>query len=665
MINQKDNNEYLANTLRTIRNINRLINYEKDQTALLDGVCRHLKDSQGVKGGWIILLNKETPVEPYYHTGFGQGFQAMTDYLNAGNIPSCAQKAFEDENRNPVVNYGTCDDCPFYSQPGSITCPLYCSDNTPMGWLTVIISDERGKDKEAVRFFADLAEDIAHALKNIQTEKGLKESEERFERLFQNAPLGYQSLDEDGYFIEVNDAWVNTMGYEKREVLGRWFGDFLAPEYVEAFRERFPIFKAQGSIHSEFFMMHKNGERRYIVFEGRIGHDEQGNFRQTHCILADHTEKKKFEDALKESEAHFRSIFDNISNAILVYEPCPYEEDFILVDINPGGINLANRPGEELKGKKLTEIFPNIKKMGLLNPMLKASREGTSQYLPLAEYVDDNLSLVLESYINPLPSGRIICLMEDKTELSRMEERLRQSEKMEAIGKLAGGVAHDFNNILCGIIGYTELSQQIEELPEEALNNLEQILHAGERAKLLVNQILSFSRQKKMEKEVVNLTPQIREAVTFLKATLPATVEFSLSLDNNPPLVEADPMKIYEIIINLGTNAAAAMDYKGVIEVAFGTKKVKEQIEGISDPIPPGDYSLLTFADEGCGMTAQTISRIFEPFYTTKDVGKGTGMGLSVVFGIVKDHGGHITVSSEIERGSEFRLYFPQATNKA
>ena len=147
-------------------------------------------------------------------------------------------------------------------------------------------------------------------------EKALHESEERFQSLFERAPLGYQSLDFDGKFVEVNQAWCETLGYSSKDVTGKWFGDFLAPEYVDAFRERFPVFKMQGYIHSEFYMIHKNGDRRYIAFDGRIGYNPDGSFKQTHCILRDDTERKAAEDALQKSEARFRAIVENIHDAI-------------------------------------------------------------------------------------------------------------------------------------------------------------------------------------------------------------------------------------------------------------------------------------------------------------------------------------------------------------
>lgn len=153
---------------------------------------------------------------------------------------------------------------------------------------------------------------------HIKSEESLRENEEKFVSMFEKAPLGYQSLDENGYFIEVNEAWLNTLGYQKEEVAGKWFGDFLAPEFVDAFRKRFPIFKAQGHIHSEFVMIHRNGQRKFIAFDGRIGYKNDGSFKQTHCILQDISDRKLAEEELKESEEKYHSIYDNSNFGILL-----------------------------------------------------------------------------------------------------------------------------------------------------------------------------------------------------------------------------------------------------------------------------------------------------------------------------------------------------------
>jgi two-component system, cell cycle sensor histidine kinase and response regulator CckA len=660
MIKEKERSKYLTNTLRTIRDINRLIHYEKDSKTLLNGICQLITSSRGFQGGWIVLLDKEKPAEPFYHTGYGHSFQPMADYLKAGHIPPCAQEAMARSKSHTIVNFNSCDDCPFDldKKCGNMTCALF-DETAPLGWISITTNGKLIDDDEEVLLFTDLAEDIAHALRTLQVEKELKESETRFEMLFQRAPLGYQSLDIDGRFIEVNQAWLDTLGYSREEILGRWFGDFLAPEYVDAFRERFPLFKERGVIHSEFYMLHKSGERRYIIFEGRIGHKKNGDFQQTHCILADHTQKKKVEIALKESEDRLRCIFENINAGVFLYEACPDEEDFVLVDINQGGCQLVGENKEDLKGKKISQILRGSKEMGLLQSMLTASQTGIPQSLPMTSYKDEKLSLILESHISPLPSGKIVVLHEDKTDFFQMEERLRQSEKMEAIGKLAGGVAHDFNNILCGILGFTELTRCSPVLEEEERTYLDKILQAGDRAQKLIDQILSFSRQRSVEKIPVDLVKQVEEAITFLKATLPATIAVDIHLEKETMLILADSVKIYEIIINLCLNSASSMKNKGTITVFCHRETLLNQIAAVSETIEPGDYAVLTIKDEGCGMTEQTLNRIFEPFFTTKGVGEGTGMGLSVVFGIVHDHKGRIIVTSEPDRGTEFKIYFP------
>ena len=287
----------------------------------------------------------------------------------------------------------------------------------------------------------------------------LRESEQRFMDLFEKVPAGYQSLDEEGYFIEVNPQWLDLLGYSREEVLGRWFGDFLAPSYREAFRERFPVFKERGKIHSEFQMLHKNGERLFIAFEGRISYRDDGSFKQTHCLLSDITEQKKSNEVLMQNEQYFKCLFDLLNSGITILELDSECGDFIIRKMNPSG-ELINRVSQvDVQGRLLKEVFPAVEDTGLLELIRKCCLTGRPQYLPLREYRDERISIHMESYVAKLPSGEIMLIYDDRTSQVQMEKRVRESEKMEAIGHLAGGIAHDFNNILTGILGFTELTR--------------------------------------------------------------------------------------------------------------------------------------------------------------------------------------------------------------
>jgi PAS domain S-box-containing protein len=259
-------------------------------------------------------------------------------------------------------------------------------------------------------------------------------------------------------------------------------------------------------------------------------------------------------------------------------------------------------------------------------------------------------------------SSRLSGICTDITARKRLEETLVQAHKMEALGTLAGGVAHDFNNILMAIGGNVELA--VGELPpgHPALQNLDRIDKAINRASSLVRQILRFSRQQPPARAVIPLAQEIEEAVRLLRATLPARIEIRVEYLAGVPPVSVDSTQVHQILMNLGANAAHAMgEGSGEISIFLeGVILFADQSES-SAGLPPGRYARLRFRDNGCGMDQTTLARAFEPFFTTKEVGKGTGLGLSVIHSIMNNYGGAVTVESVVGVGTTFQLYFPAA----
>lgn len=258
--------------------------------------------------------------------------------------------------------------------------------------------------------------------------------------------------------------------------------------------------------------------------------------------------------------------------------------------------------------------------------------------------------------------GRLLSydgVVKDITEIREIEARLRQSEKMEAIGTLAGGIAHDFNNVLGGIIGYSEMSLDLAEKGSILERNLLQVLKASDRARNLVRQILTFSRKGKQEKTVIEIQPIVKEVLDLLQASIPSSVIIESDLRKNTKPVFADATKIHEIILNLVTNAVYAMKRKGTLTVRLYAESLKLETSCILGKIAPGEYTVIEIADTGCGMDISTLSKAFDPFFTTKPVGEGTGMGLSVVMGVLQSHGGDLQVTSEPGKGATFRVFLP------
>ncbi len=282
------------------------------------------------------------------------------------------------------------------------------------------------------------------------------------------------------------------------------------------------------------------------------------------------------------------------------------------------------------------------------------------------------LSIVLLNTANALESLEFYSLLRNQNEnlekmveertqtLAKYERQLQQVLKIQAIGTLAGGIAHDFNNILFPIVGYTELT--MDEVPDDSVahNNLEEVLKAAHRAKDLVQQILTFSRQSGQERKPVKVHLIIKEALKLLRASIPASIEIINNIDDDCHPVMGDATQIHQVIMNLCTNAYQAMQDKGgTLEVNLSEVNVgyEETVKKIG--MQPGKHLQLLVRDEGCGMDAVVLNRIFEPYYTTKEQGKGTGLGLSVIHGIVKNHRGDISVTSSPGKGTTFKVYLP------
>jgi PAS domain S-box-containing protein len=277
----------------------------------------------------------------------------------------------------------------------------------------------------------------------------------------------------------------------------------------------------------------------------------------------------------------------------------------------------------------------------------------------------------METSVTPIvgEDGRlrhIVYVKRDVTQERRMERQLRQTQKLQAIGTLAGGIAHDFNNILSAILGSAQLALLMSEGNDRLRRPLERILQASQRASDMVRQILTFSRSEEKPFDNIHLLSVLEEALQLLRSSLPATIRMETQLEVGDDGVFGDATQLHQVIMNLCTNAAHAMkDGHGLLEVKLSEKKVSSRFQAEALGIAPGDYLCLSVRDTGVGIPPDIADRIFEPFFTTKAAGEGTGLGLSVVHGIVRSHGGGIEVQSRLGEGSVFRVYLPKSAGES
>jgi PAS domain S-box-containing protein len=385
-------------------------------------------------------------------------------------------------------------------------------------------------------------------------------------------------------------------------------------------------------------------------------------------MFTDIEERKRSEAALRESQQRFQELAENIEEVFWMTDP---QKDRMLY-ISPAY--------EKIWGRTIASLYENPQ------TWLEGIHPEDRERIRIAAHgrqVDGNYD---ETYRIVRPDGsirwiqdrafpirdelgrvyRIAGLAEDITARRQLEEQFRQAQKMEAIGTLAGGIAHDFNNILGAICGYTDLAKMDLNEHPEILAHLDSVSQAAARAAALVRQILAFSRKQAQERKVIQLRHIVSEALNLLRATIPATIAFRSSLPPNTHTVLADATQVHQIVMNLATNAWHAMkDKPGVLHVQLENFVVDSAFSDQHPELRPGPYVRLSISDTGQGMDQATIERIFEPFFTTKPPGEGTGLGLSVVHGIMQTHEGTITVESKRGEGTTFRLFFPAHQDEA
>ena len=498
-------------------------------------------------------------------------------------------------------------------------------------------------------------------------EEELRESEEKHRSILENIQEGYFEVDLAGNFTFFNASTAKIIGYSRDELMGTNNRQYTDEENAKKLYQTFNKVYVTGKTHKGFDweFIRKDGSKGYIEASVSLRKDSEGQPIGFRGIIRDVSERKQTEKSVLQSEKRFRDLFNSISDLIYTHD---LKGRFI--SLNPAMEKLFGYEHDELIGTKASDImkpeFAYAFESDYLEPLkMQGYHEGVTIYFKKngeKSYIEYHSTMVHPDNGEPYISGTGRDVTErilSQRKVKKLQEQLTQALKMEAIGTLAGGIAHDFNNILFPMFGYLEM--MLEDVPKNnpLRGHLVEVFNGAKRARDLIKQILTFSRQSDHERKPLETQRVIREALKLIKSSLPTTIEISKDIQKDCGLVLAEPTQIHQILMNLCTNAYHAMEATGG-KLTITLKEVELAAEDLKDPaMIPGLYVCLTVVDTGPGMEQSIIDRIFDPYFTTKEEGKGSGLGLAVIHGIVKNHGGYISVYSEPGRGAEFKVYLP------
>jgi two-component system, cell cycle sensor histidine kinase and response regulator CckA len=495
-----------------------------------------------------------------------------------------------------------------------------------------------------------------------RAEDALRDSEQRYRAVTDNATDVILSIDEEGTVLFVNHAVERIFGYTPDELMGQKVA-MLMPTALK------PLHQHSVSQSQELGENKQQWSGVEIVGQHKLGYKipleisygelvEEGRSHFT-AVIRDITERKHAAEILQVSQARYRSLLDDAPYGIYFITP-----EGTLLDCNRAyALMLGYANLEEIIGTNISaKIWKYPEARVVLLRTLTEKFEGIE-----AEWLRvDGKSLHVRLTGRRVHDGletRYEVIAEDVTERLLLERQFHQAQKMESIGQLAAGVAHDFNNLLGVITGYSDLVMEQAVGQEKLRRRVREIKGAAIRAAGLTRQLLAFSRKQILEPKTLDLNVVVEEIGEMLRRILGAEVELVVNLEKGLKMIKADPTQIEQVVINLVVNARDALPDGGIVVIETTNVTLDQAYcQRNSADISPGNYALLSLTDTGIGMSDEVKARVFEPFFTTKEVGKGTGLGLATVYGIVKQSGGHIEIHSEINHGTTFKIYLPQTT---
>jgi len=679
--------KHLNGVLRTIRSVNQLIVREKNRDRLLQDACACLIETRSYHNAWIVLLDESGGLVTTVEAGLGKGFLPMIEHMERGEWPACGQEALA---RPDVVAIkdppSTCADCPLTANCGggrAMTVRLEHGERT-YGLLSVSIPADFATAGEEQSLFKEVAEDIAFALHSI----GLEEKRKRAEGALRGSEERYRAVVEyqtdlicrflpDSTLTFVNESYCRYHGKQREDLVGHSFMPFILQDDREKASEHLASFSQKTPVATiEYRVVAAGGKVRWQQWINRPIFDERGSLIEFQAVGRDITERKQAEEErdrllaqIQEQAQRVQQIMDTVPEGVLLLDAA-------------GQVILANPVGRkdlaDLSGAKVGDTLIHLGDRSLVElltsppqglwhevtiPGSDLGETSSSSVETLSRAAGDLPERSFELIARPLDTGMEagdwVLVIRDVTQEREIQRRVQRQERLAAVGQLAGGIAHDFNNLLTTIMLYAQMPLSEQDLPPNLNQAFETILDESRQAAKLVQQILDFSRRSPIKTHLVDLKPFAKEAVRVLERTIPESIRLRFEAGSEKYVVNADPTRIQQVLMNLVVNARDAMPEGGELRIDLSRVKVGPDEKPPVVEMSPGEWICLAVSDTGAGIPPEVLSHLFEPFFTTKEPGKGTGLGLAQVHGIVVQHEGHIGVETEVGKGTAFRVYLP------
>ena len=501
-----------------------------------------------------------------------------------------------------------------------------------------------------------------------QLEQVVREEQERFVDLLERAPIGFYSVDGDGKFLFANQTlcdWLN-LSHEDLESGAIHLHDVIAEALPEGTPPYDPFGRGGDVLRGEIALKGLDGVRFQASISQDVVPGADGRGLRTRSVVRHLSRERAMAEALERSVQRFERFFLEAPVGIALLDSSGR-----LTECNRAFSALIGTQTEGLTGVSLFDLV-NEKDREAVRAMLarRDEDEAGGTQTPLEVRFGGAGDTVCSMFVTGIAdrvgeaSGFITHFI-DTTEQKNLELQFSQSQKMQAVGQLAGGIAHDFNNLLTAMIGFSDLLLLRHRPGDQSFADIMQIKQNANRAANLVRQLLAFSRQQTLQPRMLNLTDILTELSHLLRRLIGENIELDMIHGRDLDLVKADQGQLEQVIINLVVNARDAMTEGGKLTIRTSNETVRRERKYKAEVMPPGDYVMVEVEDDGCGIEREILDRIFDPFFSTKDVGQGTGLGLSTVYGIVKQTDGFVFVDSEVGRGTRFSIYLPQYAETA